>query len=78
MEISEMSVRAKFFLHAITKSAMGGEVTKLVFSASTDENESWKQWTPAGTLEMTVNPAAAKHFILGKHYYLDLTEVAEA
>ena len=42
------------------------------------ENRKWSQWTPALTLNMTVNnPGAFGKLIEGKEYYLDFIPVED-
>jgi hypothetical protein len=39
-----------------------------------DDNKSWSQWTPAGSLQMTIsNPAAMGQFKSGECYFVDFT-----
>lgn len=48
-------------------------------TSGSPENESFFKWTPGGKLELsTVNPEAAKQFVPGKQYYIDITEVPAA
>jgi len=70
-------VRAKFTCLSIKQYAYGGRELSFVavYDDGTPENQRFSKATPSGTLTMTVdNPPAAEFFILGKEYYLDLTE----
>jgi hypothetical protein len=41
-----------------------------------EENKEWSRWTPAGTIQMTINnPTALAAFEVGKDYFLDFTPV---
>lgn len=58
-----MSVIARFYIAEITKSAYGlsEPSRKVTLRAATrgEENKSWAQATPSGTIEMLINNGAA-------------------
>jgi hypothetical protein len=55
-----MGVRAKFYVHAVTKNASGGSV-ELNAVVRGNENKTWSQATPSGKLTMSIlnEPALA-------------------
>jgi hypothetical protein len=72
-------VRGKFLLRQIAKVSWSPTAQIFTFSAVmdsfTEENKKFAQYTPNGTLEMTVdNPPAQDFFELGKTYYLDFSK----
>ena len=70
-------VRAKFFCASNTPNGGGDEGSIIKLAAVTSggpENERFFHYTPFGELNMgTVNPAAAKEFVVGAEYYIDFT-----
>lgn len=75
-------IRAKFSVVSVIKNedlVSPSEAVCLVAVYSSDptsENYSWSKWTPAGTLNMTINnPECFGKFVQGKQYYLDFTPV---
>lgn len=41
-----------------------------------DENKTWSQWTPGGSVELSItNPEAIKAFEVGKDYFVDFSPV---
>ncbi len=73
-------VRAKFRCDRAEKFFSGeDECVSVDFDAVIDdgpENASWSKWTPSGQLQMTIsNPRLVDHFVVGKQYFLDITEV---
>lgn len=75
-------VRAKFYVQRVEKSMYGyapnqQEMTTLVLApvySNEEGTENKKFWnaTPTGEIKLgTVNRDAAKHFELGKEYYID-------
>jgi hypothetical protein len=84
-----MTVRAKFYVHAITNNMVptGSDEVSVtvqmspVFASLPDnqgnaveENRIFGKWSPSDSLQMQIrNPAAAAQFELGKSYYLDFT-----
>jgi hypothetical protein len=72
-----MTVRAKFRVHA-TRQQIGYDNQKqevVELSAVMDEaNKSWSQYTPQGTITLTItNPAAVDQLALGGFFYVDFT-----
>lgn len=72
-----MSVKAKFICNNINKSKFSKQdigstrVTLVPVTSGSDENKEFWQYTPCGSLEMTIkNEAAEKYFELGEEYYL--------
>jgi hypothetical protein len=76
-------VRAKFRCDRAEKQPISdGHQVHVSFNAVYGDdgsaNASWSRWTPSGQLSMTIsNPGLVDHFVVGKEYYLDITE-AEA
>lgn len=72
-------VRAKFLVVSVEPSSAGGEVTSKTVrlrpvSGDSDENRTFWEATPAGSLEMTItNPLAFDQFLPGQSYYIDFT-----
>jgi len=65
-----MSVRAKFKCH----SNNNGIVTLHPVYAGSDENKTFWEATPAGTIALTItNQQAKEQFIVGQEYYVDFT-----
>lgn len=63
---------AKFTCQSITKDSSGGETVKLTaVTGDSDENKSWSEYTPYGSLEMLIsNKAAHGKFVPGEDYIL--------
>jgi hypothetical protein len=71
-------VRAKFTCESVTEFQYGGREYKFraVCQDETPENQRFHQYTPNGSMAITVDNPAVK-FEPGKSYYLDITEVSE-
>lgn len=68
-----MSVRAKMQC----QSKDGNQVT--LYAVVDDENKTWAQYTPCGSVQMTIdNPTALERFEVGKHYFVDFTPAPAA
>ena len=67
-----MAVQAKFYVTEVSRRAQqggefSGETVKLQ-AAMGEDNKSWSQWTPSGSVEMWItNSEAAKQFIPGQY-----------
>lgn len=48
-----MAVRAKFYVHSVTRQQVGGSV-ELRAVCRGDENKVWSQYTPSGALTMSI------------------------
>ena len=78
-----MTVRAKFFINSVElfSSPPGSGTVKLVASNTKEgDNKDWSQWTPAGSIQMTVtNPEAFKvfmdHFHSKQGFYVDFNPI---
>lgn len=70
-------MRAKFLADSVTNHASGNTVVKLTpVYGNTEENKSFWEATPNGSLEMCItNPKANQFFVAGTEYYLDFTPV---
>jgi hypothetical protein len=74
-------VRAKFVVNSVTRTKHWdqnkGELQTIKLTpvvTGSDENKRFYEATPSGSIELgTVNEEAAKHFELGKAYYIDFT-----
>jgi hypothetical protein len=73
------TVRAKFACGGVEKyqSCDDQQITVRFYAVTKDgENKDWSKWTPSGYLSMTIgNQNLIDHFIVGKEYFLDITEV---
>lgn len=68
-----MSVRAKFFVQSLTTTTSGGSVS-LSAVCRGEDNKSWSQYTPSGTIQMNIlNEAALSQFKPGEEFYVDFT-----
>lgn len=66
-------VRAKFFVASLTTTTSGGSV-KLGAVCRGEDNKTWSQYTPAGTIELNIlNVAALEQFVPGEEFYVDFT-----
>jgi hypothetical protein len=71
-----MATRAKFNVTSITQFQGGSRSVKLgaVTSVWSDEDKSFWNATPSGTIEITIsNPDAYELFEVGKPYYVDFS-----
>jgi hypothetical protein len=72
-----MSVRAKFRVDSITRHSWNKEAASVELTAVSgdkEDNKSWSEYTPSGSLKMCItNPAAVEQFKLGEEYFLDFT-----
>ncbi len=73
------TVRGKFVVQKVTEFQSGQkEVTLSAQYSGNQEDNSYAQATPSGTIVMTIsNPAAANFFTPGKKFYADFTACAE-
>lgn len=68
-----MSVRAKFFVQSITHTTSGGSV-RLSAVCRGEDNKTWAQYTPVGTIEMNIlNESALAQFVPGDELYVDFS-----
>jgi hypothetical protein len=68
-----MTVRAKFKCIQVTQTETGIGVKLHAVTDGSKENKEFFKWTPCGVLDMaTINDEAAKEFIVGKQYYIDI------
>jgi hypothetical protein len=73
-----MTVRAKFYLSAITERVGGGKTLRFEtqYDSSIPEDVRFTKATPWGSVEMQIdNPAAIEQFKLGSFYYADFAPV---
>ncbi len=71
-------VRAKFYVEEKTQVSTGYRVKMLAVYAGTEENDKYFEATPYGSLEIGIfNEEAAKHFEVGKYYYLDFVHAPD-
>ena len=67
-------VRAKFKCEQVITFESGATVKLHPVHEGSEENEEFYKYTPGGELSlMTINLQAAKQFIPGKEYYIDIT-----
>lgn len=74
-----MSVQAKF--RCVSKTLSQGNVADVKFDAATagEHNKSWSQYTPSGSLVMSItNPGAHEQFVPGKEYFLTFEAAQES
>lgn len=65
-----MSVRAKFRCNGNSN----GVVLLLAVTTGSEENKSFWNATPAGSISLSItNPEAVNQFEVGKEYYVDFT-----
>ena len=74
-----MTVRAKFRVSARRQQFVGDNIPPqevIELSAVTgDDNKSWSQYTPQGSISMHVtNPEASGRFPVGAYFYVDFIE----
>lgn len=82
-----MNVIAKFECESVVNYEDTSNATKLSESISLravydpnpeSVNYTWSKYTPAGQLTMSIsNPGVWGHFVVGKSYYLTVSEVAD-
>ncbi|MGZ4849843.1 MAG: hypothetical protein ACXV2C_00525 [Candidatus Bathyarchaeia archaeon] len=49
---------------------------RCIYDPTIPEDQKFQKATPSGFIEMQVdNPEAAKQIVIGKHYYVDFTQV---
>jgi hypothetical protein len=73
------TVRGKFKCRSKAEVYWNKDARVIVFDAvcndGTPENQRFHRYTPAGTVDITVdNPSAAEFFVLGQEYYLDFSK----
>lgn len=80
-----MTVRAKFVVNSITMSKawngprLMGTVKLLPVTSGSDENKSFYEATPGGSIELgTVNEDVLKQFSIGDEFYVDFTPAPKA
>jgi len=75
-----MSVRCKFKVDSVTKTATNGATVAMSpVSTGSDENKKFFKWTPSGELKFqTINDEAADQLVPGAEYYIDITPVPKA
>lgn len=67
--------RCKFKCVTVLNNTDGSIIELTPVTSGSKENADFFKYTPFGELKLgTVNPEAAKQFIPGKEYYLDITE----
>lgn len=72
-----MKVRAKFKCETVTKH-VGGERVELKPVYGGEANKGWSEYTPSGTIEMSITAkGAVGQFEPGKAYYVDFTPADE-
>lgn len=68
--------RCKFKCDTVLSNKDGSTIELYPVFTGSAENEEFFKYTPFGSLKMgIVNPEAAKQFVPGKEYYIDITEV---
>lgn len=70
-------IRAKMTCTGCSDDSYGNEQLYLepVYEVS-GENKQWSQWTPGGSLHLSIsNPGAKGKHEVGKEYYVDITPV---
>lgn len=71
-----MTVKCKFECESKTENTGGFQISLKPVTHGSPENESFFKWTPYGKMEIgTINEEAAKQFIPGKEYFIDITMV---
>lgn len=71
-------VRAKMYVRAV-ELGQGQVIVKLAVVTRGEDNKAWSQYTPYGTLELTIkNEVASDNFAPGQEWFVDLTPVPEA
>lgn len=69
-----MAVRCKFYVHSVTQSVNGGQVTLFPVTRGA-ENREWASASPSGKIELTIlNQVAVDEFTAGEEYYVDFTK----
>lgn len=51
-----MAVKARFFVHRVSKNATGYTQVEMSPSTKGEENKEWAKYTPSGRIELTINP----------------------
>lgn len=73
--MTNTTVRAKFKVDAVTKSADQASVTLSPVFNGSDENKKFFKYTPGGKIEMQiVSHETADTFVPGAEYYVDFTK----
>lgn len=77
-----MSVRARFFVQSITRTAPHTGSVRLQAVSRGPENKLWAAYTPSGSLEMSLSSQAGPALEwfnerLGKEVFLDISEATE-
>jgi hypothetical protein len=76
MEGDKKTVRAKFTCVSKTDTINGSSIILEPVRTGSQENEQFYKYTPAGKVELTtINSDAARQFIPGCDYYIDITKV---
>jgi hypothetical protein len=77
-----MSVRARFFVSTITRSASETGTVRLQAATRGPENKQWAAYTPSGSLEMSLSAKAGPALEwfdaqLGKEVFIDISDAPE-
>lgn len=73
-----MTVRAKFKVVEVTQYEQGSKIKLYPVTGGSPENEQFFKWTPTGEISMgTINPEAAKEFVIGGEVYVDFTPIKQ-
>lgn len=72
-------VRAKFECTNVSRGVDSSSITLCPVVGGSKENAEFYRWTPGGSISIEiVRHETAQHFVPGKQYYVDFTEVKEA
>lgn len=67
-------IRCKFRCTQKVEKENGFQVAFEPVTTGSNENEAFFKWTPWGKMEFgTINEDAAKQFLVGKEYYIDIS-----
>lgn len=72
-----MTVRAKFYVSSKTEVSPGGkyQVAMNPVMSGSPENKEFYYYSPGGKIELTtINGAAAEQLVVGREYYIDISE----
>ena len=69
-----MSVRAKFFVQQVSRTAQKTGEVQLNVVCRGEDNKEWAAYTPSGSITMTIlNESAFGQFEPGDEYFVDFT-----
>ena len=69
------NLRAKFYVETVATHPTHTEVELRPVTSGSEENKSFSQYTPSGSLKLTItNPDALGYFVAGKEYYIDFSD----